>query len=47
MAYIVFMYLLINASTAEARKVKDERIALQHILSFDRMTYSLWIGLSE
>ena len=28
-------YLLINASTAEARKVKDERIALQHILSFD------------
>lgn len=27
-------------------KVKAERIALQHILRFDRTAYSLWIGLA-
>ena len=38
---------LINASTAEAKKVKAERISLQHILSFDLTAYSLWIELFE
>ena len=39
-------YSMMNASTVEA-KVKAEHIALQHVLSFDRTAYSLWIGLSE
>ena len=41
------MTALINASKAEAKKVKAGRIALQHILGFDRTANSLWIGLSE
>ena len=40
-------YPLIDSSTADAKTVEVERIALQNILSLDQTAYCLQIELSE